>query len=46
MNLTIRSVSLRVEPAQRHDLNINKDCVEDLDTFHCLENVEIIADLE
>jgi len=36
----------RVEPAQRRELNPNKDPVEDLDVFPYLEQVENIADSE
>jgi len=44
--VTIRSAARRVEPAQRHEFNTNKDSVGDLDVFPYLEKVENIADSE
>ena len=46
LKLTICSAPGRVEPAQRHALNGNKDSVEDLDPFPYLEQVENISDSE
>jgi len=45
-NLTIRSATRRVEPAQRGEFNTNEDPVNDLNAFPHLEQVETIADLE
>jgi hypothetical protein len=43
-NLTFRSISRCVEPAQSREFNINKASVEDWDGFPYLEHVENIAD--
>jgi hypothetical protein len=40
------SVPQHVRPAQPCEFNTNKDSVEDLDTFHYLQQVENIADSE
>jgi len=45
-NLTVRSLLRRVEPAQHYESNINKDAVDDLDTFPYLQDVENIAETE
>jgi hypothetical protein len=45
-NLTIRSVPRHVEPAQHREFNANKDSVQDLDVFPCVEHIAILADLE
>jgi len=45
-NLAIRSTPRRIEPAQHHQFNTNKDSVKYMDAFPYLEHVENIADSE
>jgi len=45
-NLTVRSVTRRIEPAQRCEFNTNKESVKDFDEFPYLENIEYLAATE
>jgi hypothetical protein len=45
-NLSIRRPPRHIQPAQLHELNVNKDSDDELDMFPSLKHVEIITDSE